>query len=53
MIYRADQLTGFYMMGALLVKELSELINFYSRRDHRKTYGFQLISENIEVNLFA
>ena len=29
---------------------LSKLINFYSPWNHKKAYGFQMISEWIEVN---
>ena len=31
---------------------LSELVNFYSPWNNQKTYGFLMISEGIEVNMF-
>ena len=36
----ANQLTGFYMMGTLVVNGLSKLIDFYSPFSHQKTVNF-------------
>ena len=36
-----------------LLRELSELRNFYSPLNHQKPVGFLMISGGLEVNLFA